>query len=128
MKAYKVELLIIDHDNVGEQGIIDALEYARYPNRCIAPHVKRLTGVEIGKWDDAHPLNQRDETSEAEYARLFAQIHLVMENFNGTSFVVRALATAELAEAAKTQHEINLMPARRRFVKFTIENIELEAK
>lgn len=70
MKAYKIELFIIDTDRVGEEEIIKTIENARYPNRCISPKVKGVKSVDIGEWDDDHPLNQRD-TADAEYKRLF---------------------------------------------------------
>lgn len=75
MKAYKVELLIIDHDGVGEdgeEGIVFHIENARYPNRCLSPHVMAVTEREIGPWTDGHPLNHHD-TQLAEYVRLFTQ-------------------------------------------------------
>lgn len=69
MKAYKVELLIIDFDNVGDD-LKMYLEEARYPNRCISPQVKKIEVRDIGEWDDDHPLNKR-ATADAEYNRLF---------------------------------------------------------
>lgn len=70
MKAYKVELLIIDHDNVGEEGIREVLENESYPNHCIAPRVKSIEGRDIGEWTDEHPLNKR-LTAGAAYDQLF---------------------------------------------------------
>ncbi len=35
MKAYKVEILIVDHDKVGEEDIKSLIENAKYPNYCI---------------------------------------------------------------------------------------------
>ena len=70
MKAYKVELLIIDFDELGGEGISDALVNARFPNDCVNLSVKSVTGVDVGNWNDAHPLNQR-ATADAEYKRLF---------------------------------------------------------
>ena len=32
MKAYKVELLIIDHDEVGKEQIVEIIENTKYPN------------------------------------------------------------------------------------------------
>ena len=71
MKAYKIELLIIDFDEVGEDGITDVIENTRYPNRCISPDVKKVTEVDIGEWNDDHPLNSA-RTCEDEYRALFA--------------------------------------------------------
>jgi hypothetical protein len=70
MKVYKVELLIIDHDNVGEEGIREVLENESYPNHCIAPRVKNIEGRDIGEWTDEHPLNKRS-TAEVFYKNLF---------------------------------------------------------
>jgi hypothetical protein len=66
MKAYKVELLIIDLENTGESEIIELLENTRF----IYPQVKDIISVDIGDWHDKHPLNLR-ETCEEEYKRLF---------------------------------------------------------
>jgi len=68
--AYKVEVLVIDHDGLGEQGIIDEMENVRYPNHCMNPEVKSVVGVDLGEWDDDLPINSRTK-SDAEYKRLF---------------------------------------------------------
>ena len=70
MKAYEITVHIIDFDGVGSDGIKDAIENARYPNHCISPKVSKCRDVDIGKWDDDHPLN-RAETAYAEWERLF---------------------------------------------------------
>ena len=57
MKAYKIELLIEDHDEIGIHQIIDVIENARYPNRCISPEVISAMQSDIGEWHDDHPLN-----------------------------------------------------------------------
>lgn len=57
MKAYKVELLVIDHDDVGEGEITFVLEDVKY----IYPKVMSIQSKDIGEWDDDHPLNQRDQ-------------------------------------------------------------------
>jgi len=56
MKAYKVELLIIDHDGVGDD-ISSIIENANYPNDCISPKVMEIQSCHIGAWRDDHPLN-----------------------------------------------------------------------
>ena len=71
MKVYKLEVLIIDFDEVGEEGIIGVLENANYPNDCISPEVKKIESREIGEWDDDNPLNNTD-TADEEYERLFS--------------------------------------------------------
>lgn len=60
MKAYKVELLIVDHDDVGDE-IPNIIENQKYPNYCISPNVMSVQSVDIGEWFDGHPLNKRDE-------------------------------------------------------------------
>jgi hypothetical protein len=70
MKAYKVEILIIDHDDVGEDDIRLLLEDTRYPNDCIWPKVKSIESRDIGEWTDEHPLNL-NTTADAAYKELF---------------------------------------------------------
>lgn len=70
MKAYKVELLIVDMDEIGPDAIKDYLENTKYPNYCMDPHVKNIIEKDIGEWHDDHPLNKRDKCEE-EYQRLF---------------------------------------------------------
>lgn len=69
MEVFKIELMIIDHDAVGKEGITALIEKARYPNRAIDPKVKKIESREV-EWSDDHPLNKRD-THEAAYAELF---------------------------------------------------------
>lgn len=71
MKVYKVELMVIDFDEIGEQEIRDVLEHTKYPNRCIHPEVKGIESRDIGEWNDDHPMNQV-ATCDAEYQRLFS--------------------------------------------------------
>jgi hypothetical protein len=59
MKVYKLEVVVIDHDNIGGEDIKDVLENTRYPNRCISPEITDIKEVDIGEWDDNHPLNNR---------------------------------------------------------------------
>lgn len=70
MKAYKLEILIIDHDELGPDEIVSEIERANYANDCISPDVKSIIGVDIGEWDDDHPLNKRDLCEEY-YNRFF---------------------------------------------------------
>lgn len=62
MKAYVLQVLIVDHDELGSDNIRTTLEDASYPNDCIMPEVLKLTELEIGAWNDDHPLNHRDTT------------------------------------------------------------------
>ena len=70
MKAYKIELLIVDRDQCGAEEITNVLENERYPNHCISPDVMKVTEVDIGEWHDKHPLNSFTRR-KAEYAKLF---------------------------------------------------------
>lgn len=69
IKVMKIEILVIDHDGVGIDGVADAIEDNQWPNRCITPQVKKITAVEVD-WSDEHPLNQCG-TSERAYHDLF---------------------------------------------------------
>ena len=65
-KAYKLEVLVIDHEGSGEEQIKTLIEQNRY----ISPRVMSSKGVDIGEWHDGHPLNWRDKAL-AEFKRLF---------------------------------------------------------
>ena len=69
MKVTKVELLIVDFDELGEEGIKSVIENARYPNRCLIPEVKSMKTVDVD-WSDDHPLNHFGTKSRA-YHDLF---------------------------------------------------------
>lgn len=70
MKAYRIELLVVDHDNVGDD-MVTTIEEARYPNRCINPQVMSIEARDIGEWDDDHPLNHGGKAPD-EFKRLFS--------------------------------------------------------
>jgi hypothetical protein len=70
MKAYKLEILIIDFDEMGRDSIIEEFECANYPNDCISPQIKSIVEKDIGEWSDEHPLN-KGLTRDEEYKRLF---------------------------------------------------------
>jgi hypothetical protein len=71
MKAYKIEMLVVDFDEVGEQEIRDIIENTHYPNRCISPSVKKVESRDIGEWHDDHPLNLKDQADLA-YQQIFS--------------------------------------------------------
>ncbi len=71
MKVYRVELMVLDFDEIGSEGIKDEIENTKYGNRCISPEVMGCEERDIGEWSDDHPLNHLDK-SDAEYRRLFA--------------------------------------------------------
>lgn len=70
MKAYKVEILIVDHDKIGSDEIGNILENIKYPNWCISPTVMNIEEKDIGEWSDSHPLNSFSEMHN-EYQKLF---------------------------------------------------------
>ncbi len=70
MKVYRVELMILDFDGLGEDGISETIECTRYPNHCMSPKVVKTESRDIGEWSDDHPLNNRT-TADAAYAELF---------------------------------------------------------
>lgn len=70
MKAYKIELLVLDFDQLGSDEIKSVLENSRYPNDCISPSTMRITEADIGPWSYDNPLNS-GKTRAAEYARIF---------------------------------------------------------
>lgn len=73
MKAYKITVLIIDTDELGEEEVKDVIENTRYPNRCISPEVYKIETVDIGEWTDEHPLNMTN-TAINEWRRLFPSL------------------------------------------------------
>jgi hypothetical protein len=70
MKAYKLEILIVDSDFVGSEDIKTIIENQKYPNHCISPMVMKIEEKDIGEWSDDHPLNKR-KTFEETYKKLF---------------------------------------------------------
>lgn len=72
MNVYKLEVMIIDHDGLGEEAVKSELENANFANDCIRPRVMASESRDIGEWYDGHPLNICSK-SAAEYHRLFAQ-------------------------------------------------------
>jgi hypothetical protein len=70
MKAYKIEILVVDHDEVGKADIVELIENVRYPNHALSPVVLSIIGRDIGEWHDDHPLNQTKGIA-AEVKRIF---------------------------------------------------------
>ena len=66
MKAYKLEILVIDHEQHGPEEIKLCIENEKY----MSPSVMNIEEVDIGEWSDNHPLNKHS-TAENEYRRLF---------------------------------------------------------
>jgi len=57
MKIYKLEVCVVDMDEIGIEAISETIKATRYPNRCISPEVKGFEERDIGEWSDDHPLN-----------------------------------------------------------------------
>lgn len=57
--VYKIEIMIIDFEKVGADGIKQILEQTHYPNYCIDPKVMSMETRYID-WADDHPLNKSD--------------------------------------------------------------------
>ena len=72
MNVMKLEVIVLDMDGLGADGVKEAIENARYPNHCISPEVKEIDVRDIGEWSDDHPLNRTD-TADAELRRLQAR-------------------------------------------------------
>jgi hypothetical protein len=70
MQVIRLEVVVIDFDGLGADGVKAEIEDARYPNRCISPIVQKVEVRDIGAWSDSHPLNFTSST-EAELSRLF---------------------------------------------------------
>lgn len=71
-KVYKIELLVIDFDDLGEEAVKDEIENTRYANHCISPTVQKIETREVD-WSDDHPLNDVNKSDE-EYKKLFGTI------------------------------------------------------
>lgn len=78
MKVYRLEIKVIDFDEVGPEEMKTILENNHYPNHCISPHVTKIESVDIGEWHDEHPLNKRNTAKQA-FEELFKG-HNVVEN------------------------------------------------
>lgn len=85
MKAYKVEILVIDHDELGADGIEQELENTKFANHCMHPKVMDVEEADLGEWEDSHPLNQRDGQRE-EYERLFPKYSMTINGPQGQRF------------------------------------------
>ncbi len=70
-KVYKIVLMVVDHDELGEAGVREVLENQRYPNRCIMPRVMDTETREV-EWSDEHPLNNT-RTSKDVFGEMFDQ-------------------------------------------------------
>ena len=69
-KVYKIEIMVIDHDDLGKEEIKNVIENTKYPKLCISPDVRSIKGREV-EWTDEHPLNNCGTSARA-YTDLFA--------------------------------------------------------
>lgn len=71
MQVHRVTITVIDFDQLGSDGVREALETARFPNDCVSLNVQTVETRDIGPWSDDHPLNQQD-TYATEIERIFS--------------------------------------------------------
>lgn len=60
MKAYVTTHLVLDHANMSGQEVVEAIENVNYPSDCISPTYMGWAELDIGEWDDDHPLNKTE--------------------------------------------------------------------
>lgn len=65
MYAHKVELLVLDADNLGADEVQSVIENTNYPNRCISVSALKMHSIKVYDWSDEHPLNNRNSQHEA---------------------------------------------------------------
>lgn len=64
MQVHKLEMLVVDHDGIGDREIVAVLENQKFPNWCISPKVMKIETEEV-EWSDDHPLNKKAEQAVA---------------------------------------------------------------
>ena len=69
MKVHKVVLMVIDHEDLGEDAVKQAIENAHFANDCLTPEVASVETREV-EWSDNHQLNLIPEW-QAAFAALF---------------------------------------------------------
>lgn len=67
MKAYKLEVLVLDFEESGDDEVKGLIENNRY----LMVDVITLKSKQIDDWDDDHPLNNTETQKEA-FERMFA--------------------------------------------------------
>ena len=70
MKAYKVEVLVLDFEDMPEGEIVYFIESIKH----LYPRVMSIQSKEIGEWDDDHPLNKIDTVKQT-YEDLWKNDH-----------------------------------------------------
>jgi uncharacterized protein YodC (DUF2158 family) len=72
VKVYKMEIVFVDHNNVGSAEAIRLIDNARLPNHISPPTVIACVEREIS-WSDSHPLHKSDMDLVREAARKLFQ-------------------------------------------------------
>lgn len=57
MKLHRVTFYVVDHDELGADGLKTELENLRWPNRCAHVQNASVETADIGEWDDSHYAN-----------------------------------------------------------------------
>lgn len=68
-KVFKIEIMVVDTDHIGEEEVKSVIQNSKYPNWCISPQVMNCKSVEVD-WSDETPLNNYGKMAAA-YRDLF---------------------------------------------------------
>jgi hypothetical protein len=71
VRVFKVELMVVDFEDLGEDGVRSMIENTRYPKRCISPGVSGMDSREV-EWEDDGPLNNNKQWNRA-FRELFGE-------------------------------------------------------
>jgi len=71
MKVHRLVIMVVDHDDLGAEGVRRELEAARFANNCISPIVMAQDTVDIF-WSDRNPVNITAERFGA-FCELFSR-------------------------------------------------------
>lgn len=74
MKVFKLTLLFVDHDNLGDERTIELFNHLHLPNHIIGPTVIKSERVEISheKYDDTLNTTDSDQLDQ-EFRKLFPE-------------------------------------------------------
>ena len=61
MKAYRIVTYVVDLEEIGAESVV----YEVTRSRHISIQAGAIDEIDIGEWDDDHPLNHRDTYVEA---------------------------------------------------------------
>lgn len=61
MKAYRIVTYVIDHEDIGREELLYHVTDCKY----LQIDTGAIDEIDIGEWDDDHPLNHRDTDIEA---------------------------------------------------------------